>query len=106
LISRRHCQLLLDPTSLKLQDLGSRNGTYLNGKRIESASLALDPEVCPHECQCEHNACAGDLLTIGGTTLRIDVVDCPPKEAPGSDAELWKEGEAAKKDCPVPCCAP
>jgi len=36
-ISRRHCQLNHDEGVLKIRDLGSRNGTYLNGKRISEA---------------------------------------------------------------------
>ena len=36
-ISRRHCQLNHDKGVLKIRDLGSRNGTYLNGKRISEA---------------------------------------------------------------------
>src|SRR5580765_7599185 len=30
-ISRHHCELEFDPPKLWLRDLGSRNGTYLNG---------------------------------------------------------------------------
>lgn len=36
-VSRRHCQLNGDEGVLKIRDLGSRNGTYLNGKRIDEA---------------------------------------------------------------------
>lgn len=40
LVSRVHCRLtaLADGT-LELRDLGSTNGTYVNGQRIESARL-------------------------------------------------------------------
>jgi protein phosphatase len=33
-ISRRHCMIKVADEGLTLRDLGSRNGTYLNGKRI------------------------------------------------------------------------
>src|SRR5690348_14203395 len=33
-ISRRHCLLDIVPPSIRLRDLGSLNGTYLNGKKI------------------------------------------------------------------------
>ena len=38
-ISRRHCQLSHNEGVLKIRDLGSRNGTYLNGKRISEAVI-------------------------------------------------------------------
>src|SRR5260370_3777691 len=45
MISRRHCQLAFDPDKLvvHLQDLGSRNGTYVAGRQIERVSLAQQP---------------------------------------------------------------
>jgi len=33
-VSKRHCELNLDSGSLRLRDLGSRNGTYLNGTLV------------------------------------------------------------------------
>lgn len=47
-VSRRHCQLNLDEDVLKVRDLGSRNGTLLNGQPVRKAELN-----------------AGDLLQIG-----------------------------------------
>ena len=34
IVSKRHCELNLDQGRLRLRDLDSRNGTYLNGNRI------------------------------------------------------------------------
>ena len=68
-ISRRHCQLNRDKTVLKIRDLGSRNGTYLNGERINEAT-----------------AQPGDYVKVGPLTFLLqidgqpkDVI--PPKEA-------------------------
>jgi pSer/pThr/pTyr-binding forkhead associated (FHA) protein len=36
-VSKRHCQLNHDGGTLKIRDLGSRNGTILNGKPIDEA---------------------------------------------------------------------
>jgi signal transduction histidine kinase len=47
-VSRRHCLLKLHNHDFDVEDLGSRNGTYLNGRRIEKAHLR-----------------SGDLLQIG-----------------------------------------
>jgi serine/threonine protein kinase len=33
-VSRRHCRLEIDPPQLWIRDMGSRNGTYVNGRRL------------------------------------------------------------------------
>ncbi len=33
-VSRHHCVLLLDQFTLRVRDLGSKNGTFVNGCRI------------------------------------------------------------------------
>jgi pSer/pThr/pTyr-binding forkhead associated (FHA) protein len=38
-ISRKHCRLIKEDSVLKIEDLGSSNGTYINGKRIHEAEL-------------------------------------------------------------------
>jgi pSer/pThr/pTyr-binding forkhead associated (FHA) protein len=38
-VSKRHCQLNIDDGVLKIRDLNSRNGTYLNGNRINEAVI-------------------------------------------------------------------
>jgi len=38
-VSRRHCQLNHDDGLWRIRDLGSRNGTYLNGKRVDEAVI-------------------------------------------------------------------
>src|SRR6476469_503645 len=39
-ISRKHCRLIKEEEVLKVEDLGSSNGTYVNGKRVHDAELA------------------------------------------------------------------
>jgi pSer/pThr/pTyr-binding forkhead associated (FHA) protein len=39
-ISRKHCRLIKDGNVLKLEDLGSSNGTYRNGERIQETELS------------------------------------------------------------------
>src|SRR3954447_3707076 len=39
-VSRKHCRLVRDGDILKVEDLGSSNGTYLNGRRVQEALLA------------------------------------------------------------------
>jgi pSer/pThr/pTyr-binding forkhead associated (FHA) protein len=77
-ISRRHCRLDFDSESLTLRDLGSKSGTYLGGTRIDRAVLLLGGDNTSNRCPNEPEAFdQGSLLVIGGTTLRLDLIDCP-----------------------------
>ena len=53
-VSRWHCKLVAEDEQLKVIDLGSRHGTFVNGVRVEEAWL--DP---------------GDEINLGLTTLRV-----------------------------------
>jgi pSer/pThr/pTyr-binding forkhead associated (FHA) protein len=40
-MSRHHCVLLLDEYTLRIRDLGSKNGTFVNGRRIGGGEVIL-----------------------------------------------------------------
>ena len=44
LVSRRHARIVINETGAVLQDLGSKNGTYLRGKRIEAPTKLADED--------------------------------------------------------------
>lgn len=44
-VSRMHCRLNVETHSVLIEDLGSSNGTYVNGKAVESARLFDGDEV-------------------------------------------------------------
>lgn len=44
-ISSLHCKLTLTDNCIKLEDLGSKNGTYLNGVKVESGTVFLGDEI-------------------------------------------------------------
>lgn len=75
-VSRRHCELFEKKGLLLVKDLGSSNGTIVNGKRIKDQQV-LEP---------------GDELTVGGITLRVakigeaPPIKTPPGPAPGDTA--------------------
>lgn len=76
-VSRRHCEIFEKKGLLLVKDLGSSNGTYVNGKRIEEQRV-LEP---------------GDELTIGQVKLRVAKLGevsasaAPrPQSAPGDTA--------------------
>jgi pSer/pThr/pTyr-binding forkhead associated (FHA) protein len=86
-VSRRHCQLILNNETLKIRDLGSRNGTFLNGKRITD----------------EITAQAGDNITIGPLTFGIQINGQPkefvshPSAMPGTGAQPTKKPAPPEK---------
>lgn len=55
-VSRRHCKLSYDDNILKIRDLDSRNGTCLNGKRIEEAVVR-----------------SGDVIKIGPLMFKFQI---------------------------------
>jgi DNA-binding NtrC family response regulator len=56
-VSRRHAALDVEDGGLRLVDLGSTNGTWIQGVRVRDAVLA-----------------GGELVTIGATTLRAEAL--------------------------------
>jgi len=38
-ISKKHAQIIMDDTSLRIEDLNSSNGTFVNGKQIQTRHL-------------------------------------------------------------------
>lgn len=57
-ISRVHFLIEMNPPQCRLIDMGSRNGTYVNGKRVRAAIL-------------KH----GDLVRAGKTTMRLALLE-------------------------------
>lgn len=54
LVSRHHARISADDHGLVIEDLGSRNGTFVNGRRVQSTRL--------HE---------GDRIGIGASTFEV-----------------------------------
>jgi serine/threonine-protein kinase len=86
LVSRRHCLFDIDPPEVRVCDLGSRNGTFVNGRLIgrrrpgrplDDATLLEMPECDLHE---------GDEVRLGNTVLRVEVV--PAETAPDGVPQL------------------
>ncbi len=55
-VSRHHCAILRGESGLSVRDLGSRNGTYVNGEKID-AETALN---------------SGDTVRVGTLEFRVD----------------------------------
>ncbi len=56
-VSRSHCEIDMVDDSLVVRDLGSRNGTFVNGSRIDVSPLL-----------------PGDELMVGGSRFQVNLV--------------------------------
>lgn len=68
-VSRRHCQITVAGSTVSVADLGSSNGTFVNGKRIRQTQT-LAP---------------GDLITIGPVVFVVRV-DGKPEQIDAKDS--------------------
>lgn len=64
-VSRRHTEFLRHGTAFELKDLGSLNGTYFDGVRIENALLTDGAEVQIGKFRLTFYASRADLLSAG-----------------------------------------
>jgi predicted component of type VI protein secretion system len=87
-VSRRHCELFDAGGKLTVRDLGSSNGTFVNGKRISGQETLK----------------AGDELTVGAVTLRVVTLGpargagARPASKPGDTAVVEAIPVAAEED--------
>jgi predicted component of type VI protein secretion system len=79
-VSRKHCRLIMEGDGIRLEDLGSSNGTFHNGERVREATLN-----------------AGDTVQIGPVTFMVQIDGVPadeemqPATSEASDEDLSAE---------------
>lgn len=83
-VSRKHCRLILDGEVIKAEDLGSSNGTYKNGERIQQTELG-----------------AGDTLQIGPVLFVLQVDGFPADD----DLKPVTQAAAASDETKAPSAA-
>jgi pSer/pThr/pTyr-binding forkhead associated (FHA) protein len=98
-ISRHHCRIKVSAPEVWIHDLGSRNGTFVNGEKIgqrrkeQTFEEALQVE---HE---EHSLWQGDNLKIGENVFQVEL-DPPP---PCAELEERDPDKLWTSDC-ISCC--
>jgi hypothetical protein len=70
-ISRYHCLLDINPPAIRVRDFGSKNGTYVNGKKIGQRQADQTPEEGAKLQFPEHDLQDGDELELGNTVFTI-----------------------------------
>ena len=69
-VSRRHARIVVDGDSVRLEDLGSKNGTRLRGRRLEEPAALSD----------------GDEIRLGSVSLTFRILEARDSTATGSSA--------------------
>jgi DNA-binding winged helix-turn-helix (wHTH) protein len=82
-VSRRHARIVIDESGAFLEDLGSKNGTYLRGKRLLQTPAKLTD---------------GDQITIGTASMTFRVLDKTASTATAAEQkETEKDGSLASR---------
>jgi pSer/pThr/pTyr-binding forkhead associated (FHA) protein len=71
-VSRRHCAVVAEGNGLTVEDLKSRNGTYVNGVKIAAKVTAAD----------------GDVIRVGPLELKVSCA-VPAASKPMDDVSRW-----------------
>lgn len=69
-ISRQHARVTISPSGVLLEDLGSHNGTQVNGERLQKPRVLL----------------SGDIVSIGNIHLALYRQSAPPQRAAVGEA--------------------
>lgn len=80
-VSRYHCLLDIQPPTIKLQDFGSLNGTFLNEKKIGQRDRTQSWELAKDETHEEFILHSGDVLRLGSLCelkCMIEDTECCP----------------------------
>jgi pSer/pThr/pTyr-binding forkhead associated (FHA) protein len=72
-VSRRHCLLDVDPPLVRVRDLGSRNGTFVNGELIGQRPCGLLAEHADPARLHFHPLHDGDEIRVGDTVFLVTV---------------------------------
>lgn len=69
-ISRRHCMLIIDPPNIKVRDLFSTNGTYVDDERLIPKVKDQSSE---YDEQFDRELKHGDRISVGGIVFLVEI---------------------------------
>ncbi|KJR43909.1 serine/threonine protein kinase [Candidatus Magnetoovum chiemensis] len=82
IISRHHCLLDINPPGIRIRDMGSLNGTFVNGNKIGQRKREQSPKDVLNVEFPEYDLSDGDEIKLGKTVLKVVIeesmlcVDC------------------------------
>ncbi len=74
-VSRRHCLFDINPPHIHVQDLGSLNGTHVNGVNIGRRSAGQTPGQGPDKAFPAHKLNDGDEIRLGSVTVTVRIIE-------------------------------
>ncbi len=77
-VSRHHCVFEIDPPTVAVMDIGSRNGTFVNGEPIGRCVPAAHPGQVAVTDWPVRRLRDGDEVRLGDVVVRVGV--CAPAE--------------------------
>ena len=78
-VSREHAEFEIGPGPVQVRDLGSRNGTLVNGKALTTESYKLKDR---------------DLVQVGPLTFAVSILDAPTAAQPTPKPRSRRGGSA------------
>lgn len=72
-ISRYHCLLDINPPAIRVRDFGSKNGTYVNEKKIGQRQADQTPEEGANVQFPEYDLQDGDEIKLGDTVFKVTI---------------------------------
>ncbi|HEV3443760.1 MAG TPA: FHA domain-containing protein [Gemmataceae bacterium] len=73
-VSRHHCVFEIEPPHVRVRDLGSLNGTYVNDEKIGQRRPGQEPHNAVLEQYTGRELNDGDRVRVGGTLIRVGVL--------------------------------
>lgn len=70
-ISRYHCLLDINPPDIRVRDFGSKNGTFVNGKKIGQREANQTPEEADKLSFSEFDLKTGDEIKLSHTIFQV-----------------------------------
>ena len=83
-VSRHHFILEVNPPQACLRDIGSLNGTYVNGRKHGGRKKEETPEQAAKHRFPEVELNEGDEIKVGDTVMKV-AVECAPQNAQASE---------------------
>jgi pSer/pThr/pTyr-binding forkhead associated (FHA) protein len=73
-VSRQHCEFEIEPPSVRVRDLGSLNGTFVNGRSIGQRSRRDRAPDADHAARPSRDLRDGDEVRVGFTVIRVGIL--------------------------------